>query len=124
MDVELELGKLGVATTRSLYLSRWLKKSVLFNPLGIGQWRDVHKTAMSYLKRDIGGDGWETVGKKVISIGNCSWIVHLAPFTCKPEGIAQCIMFSTKEELPVLAVYCDEQTSRDGMLTGRRLSRI
>ena len=36
MDVELELGKLGVATTRSLYLSRWLKKGVLFNPLGIG----------------------------------------------------------------------------------------
>ena len=63
----------------------------------------------------------EMAGKRLgkrFSIGNCSWIVHLAPFTCKPEGIAQCIMFSTKEELPVLAVYCDEQTSRAGMLTG------
>ncbi|MFA5629600.1 MAG: hypothetical protein WC958_05065 [Dehalococcoidales bacterium] len=117
MDVELELGKLGVATTRSLYLSRWVKKGLLFNPLGLDQWRDVHKAAMPYLKRDIGGDGWETVGEKVISTGVYDGMVHLAPFTCMPEGTAQCIMPSTKEDLPVLAIYCDEQTSQAGMLT-------
>ncbi len=117
MDVELELGKLGVVTNRSLYLSRWIKKGLFFNPLGIDQWRDVHKAAMPYLKRDIGGDGWETVGEKVISSGHYDGMVHLAPFTCMPEGTAQCIMPSTKEDLPVLAIYCDEQTSKAGMLT-------
>ena len=117
MDVELELGKLGVVTNRSLYLSRWVKKGLFFNPLGIDQWRDVHKAAMPYLKRDIGGDGWETVGEKVISTGHYDGMVHLAPFTCMPEGTAQCIMPSTKEDLPVLAIYCDEQTSQAGMLT-------
>ncbi|NLL90014.1 MAG: CoA protein activase [Dehalococcoidales bacterium] len=117
MDVEMELGKLGVVTNRSLYLSRWIKKGLFFNPLGIDQWRDVHKAAMPYLKRDIGGDGWETVGEKVISTGRYDGMVHLAPFTCMPEGSAQCIMPSTKEDLPVLAIYCDEQTSKAGMIT-------
>ncbi len=117
MDVELELGKLGVVTNRSLYLSRWIKKGLFFNPLGIDQWRDVHKAAMPYLKRDIGGDGWETVGEKVISMGHYDGMVHMAPFTCMPEGTAQCIMNSTKEDLPVLSIYCDEQTSKAGMIT-------
>jgi predicted nucleotide-binding protein (sugar kinase/HSP70/actin superfamily) len=117
MDVEMELGKLGVVTRRSLYLSRWAKKGLFFNPLGVDQWRDVHKAAMPYLKRDIGGDGWETVGEKVISTGHYDGMIHLAPFTCMPEGTAQSIMPSTKEDLPVLAVYCDEQTSKAGMLT-------
>ena len=106
-----------VVTNRSLYLSRWIKKGLFFNPLGIDQWRDVHKAAMPYLKRDIGGDGWETVGEKVISTGRYDGMVHLAPFTCMPEGSAQCIMPSTKEDLPVLAIYCDEQTSKAGMIT-------
>jgi predicted nucleotide-binding protein (sugar kinase/HSP70/actin superfamily) len=44
-------------------------------------------------------------------------MIHLAPFTCMPEGIAQNIMPSTREDLPVLAIYCDEQTSKAGMLT-------
>jgi hypothetical protein len=34
-----------------------------------------------------------------------------------PEGTAQNIMPSTREDLPVLAIYCDEQTSKAGMLT-------
>jgi predicted nucleotide-binding protein (sugar kinase/HSP70/actin superfamily) len=117
MDVELELGKLGVVTRRSLYLSRWAKRGLLFSPLGIDQWREVHQAARPYLKRDVGGDGWETVGEKVISTGHYDGMIHLAPFTCMPEGIAQNIMPSTREDLPVLAIYCDEQTSKAGMLT-------
>jgi predicted nucleotide-binding protein (sugar kinase/HSP70/actin superfamily) len=77
----------------------------------------VHKAAAPYLKRDVGGDGWETVGEKVLSDGVYDGMVHLAPFTCMPEGTAQNIMPSTREKLPVLAVYCDEQTSKAGMLT-------
>ncbi|MDD4873835.1 MAG: hypothetical protein PHE15_02520 [Dehalococcoidales bacterium] len=117
MDVELEMGKLGVVTERSLYLSRWAKRGLFYNPLGIDQYRKVHKAAMPYLKRDIGGDGWETIGEKVLGTGHYDGMVHLAPFTCMPEETAQNIMSSTKEDLPVLAIYCDEQTSKAGMLT-------
>ena len=44
-------------------------------------------------------------------------LVHLAPFTCMPEIIAQNIMPSTKETIPVLTILCDEQLAKPGMLT-------
>jgi len=117
MDVELELGKLGVITSRSLYLSRWVKNSLVWGMLKRDQWHEVHRAALPYLKRDVGGDGWETVGEKVLSCGRYDGMIHLAPFTCMPEGTAQNIMPCTKEKTPVLTIYCDEQSSKAGMLT-------
>ncbi|MBG7617310.1 MAG: CoA protein activase [Chloroflexi bacterium] len=117
MDVELELNKLGAVTRRSLYISRWLKRSLLLSPLKIDQWGELHKAAKPYLKRDIGGDGWETVGEKVAAVGEYDGIVHMAPFTCMPEVSAQNIMQSMKEGVPVISIYCDEQTSKAGLVT-------
>jgi predicted nucleotide-binding protein (sugar kinase/HSP70/actin superfamily) len=116
-DVESELGKLGVVTTRSLYISRWVKNSLLRGIYRGDQWKEVHEAAKPYLKRDVGGDGWETVGEKVIGSRHYDGMIHLAPFTCMPEGIAQNIMPVTREKLPVLAIYCDEQTSKAGTIT-------
>ncbi len=44
-------------------------------------------------------------------------LIHLAPFTCMPEIVAQNIMPVTKEKIPVLTILCDEQTTKTGMLT-------
>jgi predicted nucleotide-binding protein (sugar kinase/HSP70/actin superfamily) len=44
-------------------------------------------------------------------------MVHLAPFTCMPEIIAQNIMPSTREKIPVLTILCDEQIAKPGILT-------
>ena len=44
-------------------------------------------------------------------------LVHLAPFTCMPEIIAQNIMPKTRENIPVLTILCDEQMTKTGMLT-------
>jgi predicted nucleotide-binding protein (sugar kinase/HSP70/actin superfamily) len=118
MDIEVELGKLGVEVKRHLSLSRWVKYSFFLNPLGIDEWKEVHKAAMPYLKRDVGGDGWESVGEKVIyAREGYDGIIHLAPFTCMPEIVAENIMPSTKEDIPVLTVLCDEQMARPGMIT-------
>jgi len=118
MDIEMELGKLGVEVERTLTLSRWVKYSLFLNPLGIDEWKEVHKAALPYLKRDVGGDGWESVGEKVVHARDgCDGLIHLAPFTCMPETVAQNIMRSTKEDLPVLVVLCDEQMAKPGMIT-------
>jgi predicted nucleotide-binding protein (sugar kinase/HSP70/actin superfamily) len=118
MDIELELGKLGVEVTRTITFSRWVKYSLFLNRLGIDEWREVHKAAMPYLKRDVGGDGWESVGEKIVHAREgYDGIIHLAPFTCMPEIVAQNIMSSTKEDIPVLAVLCDEQMGKPGMIT-------
>lgn len=118
MDIEVELGKLGVEVKRTMSISRWVKYSLFLNPLGIDEWKEVHKAAMPYLKRDVGGDGWESVGEKVIHAReHCDGLIHLAPFTCMPEIVAQNIMPATKEDMPVLAVLCDEQMAKPGMIT-------
>jgi len=116
-DVESELGKLGVEVRRTTYISEWTKFSLFLNPLGVNEKDRIHKAALPYLKRDIGGDGWESVGEKVLHANEYDGIIHLAPFTCMPEIIAQNIMPSTKENMPVLTILCDEQLSKTGMLT-------
>jgi len=116
-NVESELGKLGVEVRRRTFISTWTKFSFFFNSLGWDEKSKIHKAARPYLKRDIGGDGWETVGEKVLHAKEYDGLVHLAPFTCMPEIVAQNIMPSTKENIPVLPIVCDEQMNRTGMLT-------
>lgn len=116
-DVESELGKLGVEVKRTTFISEWTKFSLFLNPLRINEKDRVHKAALPYLKRDIGGDGWESVGEKVLHAKEYDGLVHLVPFTCMPEIIAQNIMPKTKESIPVLTILCDEQTTKTGMLT-------
>lgn len=117
MDLEAELGKLGVEVKRTLSFARWTTFSFYLNPLGIDEWKDVHKAAYPYLKRDVGGDGWESVGEKVLHSREYDGMIHVAPFTCLPEVIAQNIMIRTKEQIPVLTLLCDEQMGKAGMLT-------
>jgi len=116
-DVESELGKLGVEVRRKLFFSRWIRFSRIFYLLGIDEYARIHKAARPYLKRDIGGDGWESVGEKVFHAKDYDGLVHIAPFTCMPEIVAQNIMSSTKEDIPVLTLLCDEQITKPGMLT-------
>lgn len=116
-DIENELGKLGVEVRRKTFISEWIKFSYFLNPLGINENERIHRAAQPYLKRDIGGDGWESVGEKVLHSDEYDGIVHLAPFTCMPEIIAQNIMPSTRENLPVLTILCDEQMTKTGVLT-------
>jgi len=118
MDIEMELGKLGVEVERTMSLSRWVKYRLFLNYLGVNEWKEVHKAAMPYLKRNVGGDGWESVGEKVVRAREgYDGVIHLAPFTCMPEIVAQNIMPSTKEDIPVLTVLYDEQMARPGMIT-------
>ncbi len=117
LDVESELGKLGVEVRRTTFISEWTKFSMFLNPLGIDEKEKIHRAALPYLKRDIGGDGWESIGEKVLHSGEYDGLVHLAPFTCMPEVIARNIMPRTRENLPVLTIICDEQIAKTGMLT-------
>jgi predicted nucleotide-binding protein (sugar kinase/HSP70/actin superfamily) len=116
-DVESELGKMGVEVKRTTFISEWTRFSLFLNPLGIREKDRIHRAALPYLKRDIGGDGWESVGEKVLHNNHYDGLIHLAPFTCLPEIIAQNIMPTMKERIPVLTIFCDEQLAKAGMLT-------
>ena len=116
MDIEIELGKLGVEVRRSLFVRDWVN----FNPfvifLGLREKDRSHKAAMPYLSRHVGGDGWQSVGEKVLHARDWDGLVHLEPFGCVPEIMARNIMPSTKERLPVLNIAFDEHTGKAGII--------
>ncbi|MFC1947881.1 acyl-CoA dehydratase activase-related protein [Chloroflexota bacterium] len=117
LELEAELGKLGVEVrrTKSTFFSEWTKLSG-YNVL-TEEKKKLKKFAKPYLNRDIGGHGLESVGEKVRRNGVYDGIIHLAPFTCMPETVAQNIMLSTREKIPVLDIAFNEQTTRTGVLT-------
>lgn len=117
MDVEAELGKLGVEVRRNIFISEWTRFSLFLNAFGISEKDKIHQAAMPYLRRDVGGDGWESVGETILHAEEYDGMVHLAPFTCMPEIIAQNIFPALEVDIPVLSLICDEQMGRAGMLT-------
>lgn len=118
MNLEFELGKMGVEVrrTRSTFFSEWTRFSHFLNALN-DEKKELREFAQPYLKRDVGGHGLESVGEKVRRAGDYDGIIHLAPLTCMPEVIAQNIMPFTKESIPVLTLVCDELMGKASVLT-------
>lgn len=116
LNIETELGKLGCEVHRTLWMSKWANFTLFLQLLGFSEARELHRAAMPYLKRDIGGDGWESVGEKVHSKGKVDGIVHVQPFGCLPEIVAQNIMTSING-VPGIYFSFDEQTNQTGMIT-------
>ena len=117
LNVEIELGKLGCEVERTLFISKWTNFAFFLNPFGITDTKLLHRAAMPYLKSDVGGDGWESVGERVLRTGELDGLIHLLPFGCLPEITAQNIMKRMKDKIPVLHIPLDEQTGRAGLLT-------
>jgi predicted nucleotide-binding protein (sugar kinase/HSP70/actin superfamily) len=118
MNLEVELGKRGAQVTRTrTTFFRYTKFPSSLNVLKKEKAK-VQKFAQPYLSRDVGGHGLESVGEKVrLARDGYDGIVHVMPFTCMPEAIAQNVMLGTKEDIPVLNIVCDEQLEQVGMLT-------
>ncbi len=116
MDIEIELGKLGVEVRRPQSVLEWID----FNPFAIALGRQEkhrsRKAAMPYLSRHVGGDGWQSVGEKVLHARDWDGLIHIEPFGCLPEIMARNIMPSTKEQLPVLNIIYDEHTGKAGIV--------
>ncbi len=116
MDIEIELGKLGVEVRRSIFVREWLRLNPFVHVFGLLEKNRSHKAAMPYLSRHVGGDGWQSVGEKVLHAGDWDGLIHLEPFGCLPEITARNIMPSIKDRLPVLNIIYDEYTGKAGML--------
>ena len=118
MNLEVELGRLRVEVIRprSSFYSEWIKPTALFNALNVDKER-LRQVTHPYLKRDVGGHALESIGEKVLHAEEYDGFVHIVPFTCMPEVIAQNIMPITSGNIPVLPLMCDEQTGRTGMIT-------
>lgn len=122
MDVEKELGKLGVHAHRRLNLSDWTKTFLIPSMFRKEETHEqiATKYAENYLSRDIGGDAIESIGDTArAGRQETDGIVHLLPFTCMPEIMSQNILPNVRnaEDIPYLSIVLDEQMGKAGFVT-------
>jgi len=123
MYIEKELGRLGVQVHRQINLSDWIDRSLYPSILRFSESHDekTKRFAREFIKRDIGGDAVESIGDAAIAASSeiTDGIIHLLPFTCMPEIIAQNILPNVRntKDIPVLSLVMDEYTGRAGFVT-------
>jgi predicted nucleotide-binding protein (sugar kinase/HSP70/actin superfamily) len=120
MNVEERLGEMGVEVQRGLWLSDWLNDRFRFMPWRRNQFRWSLRQAAPYLYDPSGGESVKSVGKSAhFARQRFDGIVHLMPFTCMPELVAQTILarISTDFDIPVLTLIFDEHTSPGAVQT-------
>ena len=122
MEIEKELGLLGVEVERQIMLSDWTNGVLL--PKWVHK-RESHRerafrVANNYIKRAIGGECMESIGDTVYAAqANIDGVVHIGPFNCNPEIVSQCILphVSKKENIPVISLVIDEHQGKAGFVT-------
>ncbi len=123
LDIEKELGRLGVHVNRQINLSDWVKASIIPSFLRFGDTHEekARKSARTFLKRDVGGDAIESIGDVALAgkQHSADGVIHLLPFTCMPEIVAQNILPNVRyqQDIPVLSLVLDEHMGRAGYIT-------
>lgn len=113
-DIYRALNELGVEVIKTEYLSEYLLSSIF-------TWRfnRIKKYAKPYLKRHIGGHGVNSIGNTMKYARQCDGIIHIFPFTCTPEIVAQGILQRISKDLnvPIMSLSYDENTGTAGYQT-------
>ncbi|WP_018250014.1 acyl-CoA dehydratase activase-related protein [Orenia marismortui] len=121
LHIEEKLGELGVLVDKSVYLTDWIEEHLYISIFRKDKnRRRIAKLAKPYLNYFVGGHGVESVGEAVLySQKNFDGVVHLGPFTCMPEIIAQSILPTVSKDLdiPILSLSVDEHTGEAGYIT-------
>lgn len=121
-DIEKILGSLEqrVRVYRRLDVTGWISYHLLKTPKAVWDHRVVTKAAERYIPLSVGGHGQESVGEAVLAKKRgMDGVIHLFPFTCMPEIIAQNILVKVSKDLdiPVLSLMISEQTGVAGFTT-------
>ncbi|WP_040378418.1 2-hydroxyacyl-CoA dehydratase [Dethiobacter alkaliphilus] len=120
LQMEKVLGEMGVEVDRSIYLSHWIKEHLVLSSIGLKGSKDTKKAAAPYLQHFVGGHGWESVGDTVrYARRGFDGVVHILPFTCTPEIVAQSILptVSREQGIPLISFSLDEQSGEAGFRT-------
>ena len=105
---------------RELCASDWFSLHVLGDRRLKRREEYVRKAAHPYLRELVGGHGLESVGGAVLAPQEgMDGVIHLMPFTCMPEIVAQNVLVKAADErdIPILSFIMSEQTGEAGMVT-------
>jgi len=121
LEIEKKLGNMGVEVQNSMSVSMWIKNHFINAILPIHREDPAIKAAQPYIHiEDIGGHGVNTVGNaELYSRQGLDGIVHIYPFTCMPEIIAQCAFseIEKRHNVPIMTLIVDEMTGEAGYVT-------
>ena len=120
MNIEEKLSGMGVQLSKSVWLSDWLNDRFRFRPFRRNQFQLAWKKALPYMEFPAGGESIKSVGKTLqYAQKGYDGIIHLMPFTCMPELVAQTVITRISQDysLPVLTLIYDEHTSSTGLQT-------
>ncbi len=121
-DVEKMLGSMEqrIRVYKNLDVSSWVKTHLLMSPKAVFEHKHVVRAASRYLPVSVGGHGQESIGETVLAKkAGMDGVIHLFPFTCMPEIIAQNVLVQISEDLdlPILSLMISEQTGVAGLKT-------
>lgn len=118
--IEKKIGEMGGYIERNIFISEWIKDHLLKDPFRFFLRRRKCQAAKPYLNHFVGGHGLESVGESVLfSRKGFDGIIHIMPFTCTPEVIAQtCFPRVMKDyNIPILSLSLDEHAAEAGLMT-------
>jgi predicted nucleotide-binding protein (sugar kinase/HSP70/actin superfamily) len=109
-----------VEIDREMTAGGWFDLHVLRKKSAVRRYRQKIQAAKPFLPVPVGGHGQESVGEFVLARQEgVDGVIHLFPFTCMPEIIAQGILVPLAErlEMPFLSLAVNEQTGTAGLQT-------
>ena len=95
----------------------WVDLHLLRLPRARRREGELMEAAWPYLRESVGGHGLETVGQTILAPSEgMDGVIHLYPFTCMPEIVAQNILVQGTRalDIPLLTIIASEQTGRQG----------
>lgn len=120
LDIERQLGRLGVEVERSIYLSEWINDHLFMGLLRVKGSKEARQFAPPYVNHFVGGHGQETIGSTVVfAREKYDGVIQVQPFTCMPEIIAESILptVSRDYDIPTFCLIVDEHSGDAGVLT-------
>ncbi|MEW6547820.1 MAG: acyl-CoA dehydratase activase-related protein [Bacillota bacterium] len=105
---------------RELCASDWFRLHVFCDRNLRRREEYVRHAGHPYLRELVGGHGAESVGGAVLAPREgMDGVLHLMPFTCMPEIVAQNVLVQAADEhdIPILTFIMSEQTGEAGMIT-------
>ncbi len=120
LDIEIMLGEAGAAVKRAVTLTDWFNERIHFAPLRSSPLKKAEREAKKYLRENAGGESLLSVGTAIrFARQGYDGIVHILPFTCMPEMVAQTILTRVSRDynIPIMSLVFDEHASKTGVET-------
>ncbi len=109
-----------VEIDQEITVMNWLHYNVLHHPRLLLRHKKITRAARPYLRDLVGGHGLDSIGLTALAPREgVEGVIHLWPFTCMPEIIAQSILTRVTKDsgLPLLTIIINEQTGEAGINT-------